>query len=105
MKPSQSTGSWIYPLLQQGALQGPAVSGLVSLPVQNIMKKLIVHIRCLVFYLALWLVFLFPAKSSSTPLPMRFDTLGGIDRMDFLKSLNLFLRLPWTLTLVGYILK
>jgi hypothetical protein len=26
-------------------------------------------------------------------LPMRFDTLGGIDRMDFLKSLNLFLQL------------
>ena len=105
MKPSQSTGSWIYPLLQQGALQGPAVSGLVSLPVQSIVMKLIVHTQCLVFYLALWLVFLFPAKSFSTRLLVRFGILGGIDRMDFLKSLNLFLRLLWTLTLVGYILK
>jgi len=51
------------------------------------------------------LVFLFPAKSFSTRLLVRFGILGGIDRMDFLKSLNLFLRLLWTLTLVGYILK
>ena len=93
-------------LPQQGVLQGLEVSDLASLPTQNRVTKPIVHTQYLVFYSTLGSTFLFLAKRSLAHSLMWFGTLGGIDRMDFLKSLKRFSFSFWlTLTLGrGYVL-